>query len=38
MRHPNCPYLPLPMLIKAIEQLLKATFLPLGAVQTTPKW
>lgn len=28
MRHPNCPYLPVPMLIEAVVQMLKATFSP----------
>ncbi len=28
VRHPNCPYLPLPILIEAIGELLRAAFLP----------
>lgn len=28
IRHPNCPYLPLPMLIDAVARLLSATFYP----------
>jgi len=30
MRHSNCPYLPLPMLIEAVVRLLSVTFLPNG--------
>jgi len=36
MRHPNCPYLPFPMLIEAVEQLLRAAFPPSGIVQARP--
>lgn len=28
MRHPNCPYLPLPMLTEAVACLLRTTFSP----------
>lgn len=36
MRHPNCPYLPLPMLMEAVEHLLRAAFLPSDMVQARP--
>lgn len=36
MRHPNCPYLPLPMLMEAVEHLLRAAFLPSGIVLARP--
>ena len=31
MRHPNCPHMPLPILIEAIANLLQTTFSPSGA-------
>lgn len=36
MKHANCPYLPLPMLVQAVEHLLRAAFLPSGMVQARP--